>query len=127
MNRIDQFQSVVYAGDFDIICITETWLTDAVSSSELLSNYCVYRRDRGSRGGGVLIDVKISIASRLFRIGDSFEMVTVFLETRPRLLLSCLYIPPNCSTEYQNLVLQFLATFENDLNSFLVGDFNLSA
>ena len=126
MNKIDQFQSVVYAGDFDIICITETWLTDAVSSSELLSNYCVYRQDRGSRGGGVLIAVKISIASRLFCIGDSFEMVTVFLETRPRLLLSCLYIPPNCSTEYQNLVLQFLATFENDLNSFVVGDFNLS-
>ena len=53
MNKIDQFQSVVYAGNFDFACITETWLTDAVCNSELLpTSYTVYRRDRVGRGGG---------------------------------------------------------------------------
>ena len=51
--------------DFDIIGISETWLKEDVSSSELFpSNFVVFRKDRDfeilnkSRGGGVLLGVK---------------------------------------------------------------------
>ena len=123
----DQFQSFVYTGDFDIVCVTETWLTDAVSNAELLPNsYSVFRRDRVSRGGGVLIAIKNSISSQLFCIGDTTEMISVHLDTCPRSLLTCLYIPPNCSDVCQREILNSLNCLGNDPNSFIVGDLNLS-
>lgn len=39
--------NTILCNNFDIICLTETWLDDAVLSSELFDDrYCVLRRDR---------------------------------------------------------------------------------
>jgi hypothetical protein len=43
----------------DIICGTETWLNKDISSSEIFpDSYVVYRKDRDTRGGGVLHAIK---------------------------------------------------------------------
>ena len=50
--------------DLDILCITETWLTDDVPDESLfLKEYAIHRKDRltdnhKSKHGGVLIAVK---------------------------------------------------------------------
>ena len=64
VNKLSRFQSFVYTFNFCIICITETWLSDYICDGEILpAGYILYRKDRPSRGGGVLIAVKESLFS----------------------------------------------------------------
>ena len=45
---------MIYSHDFEIITITETWLSDNIFDNEILPTYYrIYRNDRGSRGGRV--------------------------------------------------------------------------
>ena len=58
-----QFRCIaVYTDQPDIMCITETWLTTTVSDAMIngKGNYKVFRTDRTSDGGGVLILCKIN-------------------------------------------------------------------
>ena len=58
-NQLNSFQSYILSRDFDLRAITETWLSNSILNGEILpSNYTIYRRDRASRGGGVLLAVK---------------------------------------------------------------------
>ena len=55
MNKLSNFQSFVYTSNFNILCITETWLTDSVFDLEILpTDSTIYHKDRHSRGGGVI-------------------------------------------------------------------------
>ena len=57
--KISLLQDLVYSGDYDLICICKTWLNNTVFSSELLTGYSIFRKDRcGRTGGGVLVAVK---------------------------------------------------------------------
>lgn len=59
--------------DFDILCLSETWLSTDVSNDECFSRQYVWRYDRsiagtgnvlnGPRGGGVVVAVRDSIVS----------------------------------------------------------------
>ena len=94
MNKFNQFQSVVYTKNFDIICVTETWLNNTVFNNEILpTSYTIYRKDRVNRGGGVLVAINNSIPSQLCHVNNSIEMISVHLNTRTKVLLICLYIP----------------------------------
>ncbi|CAH1989210.1 unnamed protein product [Acanthoscelides obtectus] len=45
-SKTTEFFNNVRASDYDIICLTETWLKDGVCSSELFgADYTVFRRD----------------------------------------------------------------------------------
>ena len=84
--KLNQFQSVIYSKDLDVICITETWLNDTISSTEILpTSYTIYRNDRINRGGGVLIAVKESIPSQICFTSDTIEMITVNMNISPKL------------------------------------------
>ena len=125
MNKLNQFQSVIYSKDLDVICITETWLNDTISSTEILpTSYTIYRNDRINRGEGVLIAVKESIPSQICFTSDTIEMITVNMNISPKLTLACLYIPPNCSTEYQRETLNSLSNLQSNSNAVILGDFN---
>jgi hypothetical protein len=64
--KTDEACMEVLKGDYDIVCLTETWLHGGIASEEIFDNrYLVFRRDRcdtvfssRSVGGGVLIAVK---------------------------------------------------------------------
>ena len=46
VNKLQKFQSFVYASDCNVFCITETWLSDKISNGEILSSsYVLYRCD----------------------------------------------------------------------------------
>ena len=50
----------------DILGVTETWLTDMIFDLEILpTNFTIYRKDRNSRGGGVMIAISNKIHSEL--------------------------------------------------------------
>ena len=62
VNKLHFLQSLIYCKSLDVFCITETWLNDFVVNNEIApENYTIYCRDRGSRGGGVMIAVSNTI------------------------------------------------------------------
>ena len=66
VNKLTHLQSLVYSECLDIIAVTESWLSEPVLNNEILpTDYTIYRRDRSSRGGGVLLCVNQSIPSNL--------------------------------------------------------------
>ena len=45
-----------------MVCVCETWLNNTVLDSELLQDYCIFRKDRVGRvGGGILVATKLNI------------------------------------------------------------------
>ena len=78
INQLNSFQSYILSCDFDLIAITETWLSNSTLNGEILSsNYTIYRRDRASRGGGVLLAVKDHLSSKLQYSSDVIGSIVV--------------------------------------------------
>jgi len=68
----------MYSTPISIYCITETWLSNYVLDCEILPcEYTLYRKDRGSRGGGVLIAVSDSVPTVLISSPEELEIITV--------------------------------------------------
>ena len=89
---------MIYSHDYDIIAITETWLSNNIFDNEILPiNYTIYRNDRGSRGGGVLFAVRDSIISKVLPSPTNVEMLTVEVEVLQKFVMSVVYLPPNPS------------------------------
>ena len=61
VNKLSGLLSFVYFSSIAIFALTETWLSDSFCDGEILpSHFTVYRRDRSSRGGGVVLAVHSS-------------------------------------------------------------------
>jgi len=74
--QADYIQSHIYSKSTDIICITETWLYDSVLSTETFPhNYTIYRRDRGLRGGGIIIAISDNLTSKTVLCHTSLESI----------------------------------------------------
>ena len=83
MNNLSNFQSFVYSNSFTIYCITETWLTDLVYDSEILPlNFNIFRKNRKSRGGGVLVAINESIQSSIIPSLMDFELISVSIKRK---------------------------------------------
>ena len=51
--------------EFDVICLSETWLTDDTSDEDItLKNYELYRKDRKEKGGGVCVYINSSLVQK---------------------------------------------------------------
>lgn len=122
VNKPFFLQSLVSSKSLDIICITETWLTETIPDNEIVPyNFNVFRRDRDTRGGGVLI---AKIPSRLSLSCSSIEMIVVEVYLNPRILVACLYIPPNSPETYLNEVISTINALNYSCDLILSGDFN---
>lgn len=128
VNKLPQFQSLVLSLNYDVICVTETWLTDLIFDQEILpSNYIIHRNDRKSRGGGVLIATKSSIHATSFSNPDHLEIVSLLLHLHVPLALCCIYIPPTPDSSY---IANLITYISEDVSSHckdivLLGDFNM--
>ena len=126
-NKLPFFQSFIYSSTIHIFALSETWLSDKIYSKEILpSGYNIYRSDRHTRGGGVLIGVSSSLSSHLIASHSSIDMVVVQLLTSPPITLCCTYIPPSCSPDYFSSCISALTTImTHHQNVIILGDFNL--
>ena len=62
--------------------VSETWLDSSISDGEVaIPSYDLYRRDRGNRGGGVLVYVPVNCRSRrrLDLEVDGIEIVWIII------------------------------------------------
>ena len=106
-SKLGLLQDTVYGHDFDIICLTETWLNDSINDYEILpTGYNIFRHDRVGRiGGGTLTAIKTSLSSSEIVKPAEFSDLEVNLVEISKLkydrsiLVVNAYRPPN-STEF---------------------------
>ncbi|XP_055597714.1 uncharacterized protein LOC129747493 [Uranotaenia lowii] len=136
--KTNEFLLAFATAEYDIVMITETWLKDDSSNSELASTHNIYRCDRNSnnshlrRGGGVLIAVRhgIDAVSVTAPDCDSLEQVIVRIKLQHRsVYLFSIYFRLNSET---SLNTSHMSTLDYILNTatcqdFVVvaGDYNL--
>ena len=79
--------------------MTETWLNERILNSEILSNkYNIFRRDRVSNGGGVLIAVSNTFSCQLLDLDSSLDIEFIAVEVKnnlKKMFITCSYIPPS--------------------------------
>ena len=77
--------------NMDILCLTETWLTDDISNERLfLKEFMIHRNDRKTdnhktKHGGVLNAVKNSISNERVELKNTDEYVVVKIEPKTQL------------------------------------------
>ena len=130
-NKLSCFKDIVFAHQFDVIALTETWLHNSVADHEIIPNgYQIIRRDRqmGKRGGGVLLSVKETIATEPFAFKcDSLELSSVILKSfSKRVLVAVCYRPLDAENDFLHNLNGFVksAINSNIKDIILLGDFN---
>lgn len=129
--------------EYDVIFITETWLSERVNNSEIFStDYSVFRCDRDfvgtnlMTGGGTLIAVRSNFCAvelnmdHLRRASKSIDVVGIKINfTQTSLLAFCVYIPPSIkAVEMENFLEdfeQYVNQFDNSFKIIMCGDFNI--
>ena len=106
--KIDELQCIVANNEVDIVCVSETWLSDEIPDPPLL-NYVFYRRDRTyTSGGGVAVYVNCKIGSCRLDAPDLDGISeSLWVQLRPTrlprgissILLGIIYHPPSASAE----------------------------
>ena len=102
----------MYSKSFDIIALTETWLTDSVFDNEILpTNYAIFRKDCSSRGGSILLAVNNRISCAHTMSPDDMEIIGVRLNLISPISMWVIYVPPNSTATANNNLLNFLSGF----------------
>ena len=67
---------------FSLLCVTETWLNSNICDNEILPfRFLIYRKDRGSRSGVVMVVIKHSFSSFLIPSPPDLEVVSLAIQT----------------------------------------------
>lgn len=119
---------------FDILALTETWLTHVVDDNELhINNFKLVRRDRGyGRGGGILLYIRSSLQYRILtdiHVTDCTEQIWVeFRAKGVRTVLGIFYRPPGFA-HFSHFLEEFEYNISEQLlqcdNLLCLGDFNI--
>lgn len=138
-SKTHSFYTSSCESNFDIIVITETWLDDSVSNSEIVpSYYNMVRADRKfamvdrSTGGGVFIALSSSI---LYEVIDTSQL-SVLVPVVDFVMCKCtfqssfwylaaIYIPPKLSLHDFEVLCDYLEILLLNKTVLLLGDFNL--
>lgn len=112
--------------DYDVICLTETHVDDSIPSRTIIShdNLVFFRKDRNIYGGGVLVAVNSSIATREIKL-QTCESEALFVRLDECMIICC-YYRPHHSDDILNFVESFgkiVEKFPND-QVVLIGDMN---
>jgi hypothetical protein len=128
-----KFISLLHFDKPNIVVITKSWLNDTYSDGMLvsLSEYNVYRVDRGSRGGGVCALVSTSLSSYIVPAPSRISEVEIVcfdvVSSNSNYRFITVYRPPEhnlLGREYMSLLTECLTYFCQPI--ILTGDFNLS-
>ena len=132
MSKIPELRSRIYEHHFDLIALTESWLTPAISDGEIgISGMQLVRKDRLAHGGGVLLYYDNSlICSELCHPELDCEdtlFCCIQLWNKDRLLVAVIYHPPNSDKDKCDMLIR---TLRNSMqlrysHVLIMGDFNV--
>ena len=136
-SKSKSFYLGILESDYDIIVLTETWLTANFNTAEFFpSDYCVFRRDRYTfttelRGGGVLIAVRKKFCSELLLSDPNLEFIAVKLklETNIQILIGVVYLPCDhnislCRNFLDSISCNLIPIMNDSMDLIIFGDFN---
>lgn len=134
------------SSDYNVVAISETWLTSSFLDNELFSSdFCVYRSDRnplssrGKRGGGVMLGIKNcpfytceQIIIPDLDIDVDLVCAKLSLTNGKKVFICCVYIPSNSTDLVYNMYFKNIEKFcsiscsNSNINNSVVimGDFN---
>ena len=133
-NKLNEFKILIATHMPDIVFVTESWSNESVYDHEFLSNdYSVTRKDRGTRGGGVLVAFRnelTCIRRNDVELSESIENEIMVVDIKVAASkVTCLlcYRPPNAG---HNFISNLISVLDNCVghglqNLYMVGDFNL--
>jgi len=131
LKDVKALHSLQFTNKYDFICITETWLHSDIFDAELVSpEYNIFRKDRGSRGGGIAILTKKHINSYVIHdISTPLEALILSIKCSLGIgFIITIYLPPPTTLEDLNHLDTLLEeVYAQHTPSFLIllGDFNL--
>ena len=110
--------------NFDIICLTETWLDQRTSNNTLsLNEYNLHRRDRvGDNHGGICVYAKQNIYSRRRYDIEYPNIECVWIEVsvhNKKILIGTFYRPPNSAQEVLSSI-EYSISLAFDTNIYLL-------
>lgn len=124
---------------FSVIALTETWLTEEITSLYEIADYTAIHRCRGSRGGGVSLYVQRGLEfvqrSDLGVKLQECNCECVFLDgetvvrnEKKRVIVGCIYRPPNTEiNKFKEGLLDVLEHVDKESKlCYLLGDFNVN-
>ena len=86
----------------------------------------IYRKDRSSRGGGVLLAIKNGIPSCSIVSPSNLELICVNIGISKPFLLCVVYVPPNPEHFYFENIIEYLSTtLSFSIPCLICGDFDL--
>jgi hypothetical protein len=81
-NKILEFWNLIDTYNPDVVTGTESWLSEEINNAEVFRDYITFKRDRCSRGVGVIICVKNYIDCRELWTDEDFQMLAVEVKGR---------------------------------------------
>ena len=84
----------------------------------------MYRKDRDSRGGGVLLALSNRFRSRQIQSPPHLECLLIQVSTPKPLFVCLIYIPPCSDLAYYSALFDFISVSTNHSEVVLLGDFN---
>lgn len=137
--KTKQFYLNTLSKEYDLICITESWLHDGIKDSELFcDSYQVFRLDRDleitkkDTGGGVIIGLKNEYTgieiTELNNMSKHFECLWVKITKPINIDLCVIYFPtPQKKIQLMNFA-ELLEKRNSSDNSklLIIGDFNIT-
>ena len=132
-SKFDNIVAHVITNEFDIVCITETWLN--FENSEFIAEFSIrgyklFHSDRLTRrGGGVIIYVKETVNPTQIKI-DNINNIEIcgfkFTDGLSRMIhLVTIYRAPNTDQNADNILWETLLNIFQGKETIIVGDLNL--
>ena len=89
------------------------------------TSYTIYRKDRSTRGGGVLLPLRHNSPSQLLSSPDNLELLLVKVNSSISFRLCMIYHPPNADNTYSQDLITYLETIAAEASPLIIiGDFN---
>ena len=127
MNKMTSFQALVYSHLPMVVSVTETWLSDYIFDNEILpSGYNIFRADRPSRWGGVLLAVSSDLPVSLLHCHTDPCIVTFRLLSPSPIVVCSVYVPPSQDDSAHSFLLSYLYNLFSSSSDIVIvtGDFN---
>ena len=131
-NKILEFNAYLKFEKIDIFMICETHLDNCITDQMITKFYTLYRKDRNTYGGGVMIGVKKNLNTYpLTEIQtNTFESISCLLiVNNNKYLLFCCYITTNPTPEQMSefsKTMEFLDNNYSDYKLIFSGDLNIN-
>ena len=133
--KLDEVKNLIQNHSFDVLSLTETWLTPNVNDDELnIFGYTFVRRDRSdpgkSQGGGVLVYVKDGILYNTMSCHANQTDEHIWIEIKrshcKRIIIGSIYRPPDLNITFfaQSLRTSLEHIYSEFCDLVILGDFN---